>query len=130
MNNVISLQTRQPVETPPPPPLRPHQVRYRTCLELPVKRTVSTREELADVIPKVICDVSEYALRNAETVTAREAAKLYLEARRHGILITPEAMPQVRATTLGWLDRWTNEFGTTFPITAFLPFIVKGKGRS
>jgi len=99
--------------------------KYMTVLEIPYGAIIDDTDGLIEWLYAIGGDTSK--LRLGADVTAREAAILYYQARCRGILITCEAMPEVRATSLTWLGKWQNLFRGRFPIEAFLPFLAKGR---
>lgn len=115
MNTVISLDEHRPS-----PPL----MRAETILELPVRRVCRTLADLVAYLDDV--GLRSDLVADGHSATAKTAALLYVHARHNGCLIEPSAMPRV--THLHTLDRWREWFGPEFPLTAFLPFVVKGRG--
>jgi len=108
-----------------PQPLTDTKKKYMTVLEIPYGAIIDDTDGLIEWLYAIGGDTSK--LRLGADVTAREAAILYYQARCRGILITCEAMPEVRATSLTWLGKWQNLFRGRFPIEAFLPFLAKGR---
>lgn len=104
---------------------QPAPERFATCLDIPVEVTLTVQKTIGPLAYILQC--SEETLKTTPNLTLREAAKLYFEARRLGVLVAPSAMPPIRASTLPWMDKWTQEYGTTFPMDAFLPYLLKGR---
>lgn len=107
------------------PPAPPQEERFATVLDIPVEVTLTQQKQLGPLAYILQCRAE--TLVGVKDLTLREAAKLYFEARRLGILIAPSAMPMIRASTLQWVDKWGHEYGTTFPFEAFLPYLLKGR---
>jgi len=117
--NVIRLSDRRK------PQPQTGKKKYMTVLEIPYGAIIDDTDGLIEWLYAIGGDTSK--LRLGADVTAREAAILYYQARCRGILITCQAMPEIRSTSLTWLGKWQNLFRGRFPIEAFLPFIAKGR---
>jgi len=124
--NLVALDDYR-APSAPPAPSQAAPLEWATIEDLPLRGEVKTLDLLCKVVAKYVPHIDPEALRRTPSLTAREAANLYLELRLQGIRVTPEAMPMIRGSTLTWLDGWSTRFSTKYPLHIFLPFIVKGR---
>lgn len=101
----------------------------RTILEIPYEHVIT---DLLDFIcfaewTGLLSDAQIKRIEQGGDITLRECALLYDFGRRNGYVVSTEAMPPVRGTSLVWIDQHERCFKGTFPITALLPFLAKGR---